>query len=249
MDPWLIALIVFVVLVLLSSLRVIVEYERGVKFTLGKFTSIMMPGLNIVVPIIQTYQKVDMRVRVVDVPNQESITKDNITVTINAVLYYRVSDSKAAVLKVEHYDYAIGQLAQTTMRNIVGEVELDQLLSSREEIAQKIRKIVDDTSDPWGIKVEAVDLKDITLPADMKRVIAKQAEAERERRAVIIKAEGEMMAAKNMASAAKTLATSEGALHLRTLQTLKDMSTDPSNTFVVALPLEILKAFGKDGKK
>lgn len=249
MDGFTIGIIIFVVILVFASLRIINEYERGVKFTLGKYSSIMKPGLNILVPIIQTYQKVDMRVRVTDVPDQESITKDNITVGINAVIYYKVQDSKKAVIEVANYDYAIAQLAQTTMRNIVGEVELDELLSKRDELANKIKQIVDKTSDPWGIKVDAVELKDVTLPQDMKRVIGKQAEAEREKRAVIIKAEGEVTAAKNMAQAATTLSHAEGALHLRTLQTLNDLSSDQSNTVIFAMPIEVLRAFEKFQKK
>ncbi|MBT4540717.1 slipin family protein [Candidatus Woesearchaeota archaeon] len=245
-----IGIIVLAVLILLSSLKVVNEYERGVKFTLGKYSGVMLPGLRIVVPILQTWQKVDMRVKAVDVPDQESITKDNITVGINAVIYYKVRDSAKAIIEVEHYNYAISQLAQTTMRNVVGEVELDELLSKRDQISDKIKEIVDKASDPWGIEVETVELKDITLAQDMKRVIGKQAEAEREKRAVIIKAEGEVIAAKNMAKAADMLNKSNGALHLRTLQTLNDLSSDQSNTVVFATPIEVLRAFeGFTGKK
>ena len=246
------SILIFAAVVLLLSLKVIQEYERSVLFTLGKYSKILQPGLRIVVPMIQTHQKVDMRVRVADVPDQESMTKDNISVKINAVIYYKVIDSKKAILEVEHYTYAISQLAQTTMRNIVGEVELDELLSNREKVATKIRKIVDEETDPWGIKVNSVELKDVILPEDMKRVIGKQAEAEREKRAVITKAEGEVKAADNMAKAAKMLTSSTGALHLRTLQSLNDISSDKSNTVIFALPLEVLKAFegfGKDKKK
>lgn len=240
---------VVLIVILLASLRVINEYERGIKFTLGRFTGIMGPGLNLVVPVFQTYEKVDMRTIVVDVPDQDSITKDNITVGINAVLYYKITDAKKSILEVEEYDFAMSQLAQTTMRNIVGEVELDELLSKRDEIAQKIRLIVDKTSDPWGIKVEAVELKDVTLAQDMKRVIGKQAEAEREKRAVIIKAEGEVIAAANMAKAAKMLAGSQGALHLRTLQTMNNLASDQSNTVILGIPLEMLRAFEGKAKK
>jgi regulator of protease activity HflC (stomatin/prohibitin superfamily) len=238
--------------ILLVSFKIIQEYERGVKFTLGKFSSIMQPGLRIVIPIIQNYQKVDMRVKAVDVPDQEAMTKDNISTKINAVIYYKVSDSKKAILEVEHYMYAISQLAQTTMRNVVGEVELDDLLAKRDKVSEKIQTIVDKATDPWGIKVEAVDLKDIVMPEDMKRVIGKQAEAEREKRAVIIKAQGEVTASNNMAKAAKTLASAPGALHLRTLQSINDLSSDQSNTVIFALPLEVLRAFegfGNLGKK
>ena len=242
-------ILVLVVLVILASLKVVNEYERGVKFTLGKFSGIMTPGLRIVIPILQTWQKVDMRVKAVDVPDQESITKDNITVGINAVIYYKVGDSAKAIIEVEHYNYAVSQLAQTTMRNVVGEVELDELLSKRDQISDKIKIIVDKATDPWGIEVESVELKDITLAADMKRVIGKQAEAEREKRSVIIKAEGEVIAAKNMSKAADMLSKSDGALHLRTLQTLNDLSSDQSNTVIFAMPIEVLKAFESFGKK
>lgn len=230
-------------LLLFSGLKVVKEYERGVKFTLGKFSGVMKPGLKFVMPIIQSWDRVDIRVKAVDVPNQESITKDNITVGINAVIYYKVADSKKAIIEVENYNYAISQLAQTSMRNIVGEVELDELLGNRDDVSERIRAIVDKATDPWGIKVDSVELKDITLAEEMKRVIGKQAEAEREKRAVIIKAEGEVIASNNMAKAAKTLATAPGALHLRTLQTLNDLSSDKSNTIVFGVPLEVLRAF------
>jgi regulator of protease activity HflC (stomatin/prohibitin superfamily) len=187
--------------------------------------------------------KVDIRVKAVDVPNQEAITKDNISVGINAVIYYRVDDVSKAVLEVEDYFYAISQLAQTTMRNIVGSVDLDTLLSERDNVSNQIKTIVDKLTDPWGIKVDNVDLKDVSLPEDMKRVIAKQAEAEREKRAVITKAEGEVIASTNLAKAAKTLSASSGALHLRTLSTLNDLSSDQSNTVIFAIPLEVLRAF------
>ena len=236
--------------ILLSSLKVIKEYERSVKFNLGKFSSVLKPGLNIVIPVLQTHQKADMRDRVADVPDQEAMTGDNISVRVNAVIYYKVTDAKKAILEVEHYPYAISQLAQTTMRNIVGEVELDDLLAKRDKVALKIKDIVDKETDPWGIKVNSVELKDIVLPEEMKRVIGKQAEAERERRAVITKAEGEAQAATNMSKAAKTLALAPGALHLRTLQSLNDISSDKSNTIIFAIPLEILKAFeGMTNKK
>jgi len=225
------------------GLKVIKEYERGVLFTFGKFTKLMTPGLKVIIPIVQTFQKVDLRVKAVDVPDQDAMTGDNISTKINAVIYYKISDAKKAILEVEHYNYAISQLAQTTMRNVVGEVELDELLAKRDKVSGKIRKIVDEATDPWGIKVDAVDLKDIVLPEDMKRVIGKQAEAEREKRAVIIKAEGEVKAANNMAKAAKTLSSAQGALHLRTLQSINDMSSDQSNTVIFALPLEVLRAF------
>lgn len=218
-------------------------------FTMGRFSNIKNPGWRIVVPIFQEMIKVDMRVKAVDVPDQKAITKDNIAVNVNAVIYYKVSDASKAVLEVENFFYAMSQLAQTTMRNVVGEVELDELLSQRDRISERIREIVDNASDPWGIQVSNVELKDVALPADMERTIAKQAEAEREKRAVIIKAEGEVIAAENMSKAAKILSSADGALHLRTLQSLNDLSSDQSNTVVFATPIEVLRAFERFGEK
>ena len=185
----------------------------------------------------------DLRTKAVDVPNQEAITKDNISVGVNAVIYYKVQDAAKVILEVEDYRYAISQMAQTTMRNVVGQVDLDDLLSQRDRVSESIRSIIDLATDPWGIKVGSVELKDIALPEEMKRVISKQAEAEREKRAIIIKAEGEVAAANNMAAAAQTLAGSAGALHLRTLQSINDISSDQSNTIIFAVPLEVLRAF------
>lgn len=233
----------FIFIFWLSGLKVINQYERGIKFTLGKYVGLMHPGLNFVMPIFQTYQKVDIRVIVVDVPDQDAITKDNVTVKVNAVLYYKVTGAKEAILEVEQYHIAISQLAQTTMRDVVGEAELDQLLANRDAVSNRIQALVDKASDPWGIKVVSVDLKHIELPSSMVRTMAKAAEADREKKAVIIKAEGEVMAAKNMAAAAHMLSASPGALHLRTLQSLNDLSSDQSNTVVFAIPLEILRAF------
>ena len=246
---WELWIIGAIVIFFLSGLKVVNQYERGVLFTFGQYKGILKPGLRLVVPIIQSWKRVDMRVKAVDVPEQESITKDNITVGINAVIYYKVSDATKAIIEVENFFYAVTQLAQTTMRNIVGEVELDELLSQRDKISSEIKKIVDDLTDPWGIKVDSVELKDITLATEMKRVIGKQAEAEREKRAVIIKAEGEVAAANNMAKAAKTLALADGALHLRTLQAINNLASDKSNTVVFGIPLEILRAFEKGNKK
>ena len=232
-----------------SGLKIIYEYERGVVFTFGKYSMIKSPGLRFVIPVIQSMNKIDMRVKAVDVPSQDAMTKDNVSARVNAVIYYKVIDSSKAIIAVENYLYAMSQLAQTTMRNVIGEVSLDDLLSKREEVSKKILTIVDKESDPWGIKVINVDLKDVTLPDEMKRVMAKQAEAEREKRAVIIKAEGEVKASKNMAIAAKMLSSEAGALHLRTLQSINDISSDQSNTIIFAMPLEILKAFEGFGKK
>jgi len=246
--PYIIFLII-VVGIILISIKQINQYERGVKFTLGRYTGIMDPGWRLVVPIFQTYQKIDMRIKAVDVPDQEAITKDNISVKVNAVIYYKVGSADRAVIEVENFYYAVSQLAQTTMRNVVGEVNLDELLSGREAIAEKIRLIVDKATDAWGIDVRSVELKDVTLPEELKRVIGKQAEAEREKRAVIIKAEGEVIAADNLAKAANTLSAANGALHLRTLNTLNDLSSDQSNTVIFAIPVEVLRAIEGLAKK
>ena len=238
-----------IVFILLISLRQINQYQRGVMFTMGRFTGVKNPGWRLVVPIFQSMTKVDMRVKAVDVPDQDAITKDNVSVNVNAVLYYKVADSAKAVLEVENFSYAVSQLAQTTMRDIVGEVSLDELLANREQISNRIQQIVDLATDSWGIKVVSVDLKHIELPKDMQRTIAKQAEAERERRAVIIKAEGEVSAAENMAKAANMLSEAPGALHLRTLQSINDISSDQSNTVIFALPVEVLRALEGMTKK
>lgn len=235
--------LILVVFIVLISIRQINQYQKGVRFLLGKYRGIMEPGWRLVWPIFQSYRKVDLRVKAVDVPNQEAITKDNISVGVNAVIYYKISEADKVILEVEDFRYAISQLAQTTMRNAVGQVDLDDLLSQRERVSESIRNIIDIATDPWGIKVLNVELKDIVLPEEMKRVIGKQAEAERERRAMIIKAEGEVIAAENMAKAAKTMSEANGALHLRTLQSINDISSDQSNTVVFAVPLEVLRAF------
>jgi len=238
---WYTILIIVIVLVLIS-VRQINQYERGVKFTLGKFTSIMQPGWRIVWPIIQGFQKVDVRTKAVDVPDQNAITRDNVSVRVNAVIYYKVSEAEKAIIEVEDFRYAISQYAQTTMRNIVGEVTLDELLSSRDKIADRIREIVDKETDAWGLKVLNVELKDVSLPPELERTIGKQAEAEREKRAVIINSEGELAASENISKAAEMLAKTPGALHLRTLQSINDMASDQSNTVVYMVPVETLKA-------
>ncbi len=233
----------FLVFVLIISIKQVNQYEKGLRFTLGRYTGAMEPGWRIVIPIFQSYQKVDLRIKAVDVPDQQAITRDNVPVSVNAVIYYKVSDASKAILEVEDFKYAISQYAQTTMRNIVGEVTLDELLGQRDKIAERIREIVDKETDAWGLKVNNVELKDVSLPQNMERTIAKQAEAERERRAVIINSEGEVAAAANVARAASMLAAQPGALHLRTLQSINDISSDQSNTVVFAVPLEVLEAF------
>ena len=236
-------IVLIVIIILLSSIKQISEYERGIKFTCGKFDKIMEPGWRLVLPIFQFYKKIDIRTKVIDVPEQEVITKDNVSVKINAVIYYNIFDAAKALLAVENFNYAVSQLAQTTMRNIAGSVTLDELLTDREQISVNICKIVDEATDGWGIKVQNVELKDVALPGEMKRVIARVAEAEREKQAVITKAAGELEASKNLAEAASMLSSAPGALHLRTLSTINDISSDQSNTIIFALPIEVLRAF------
>jgi len=243
------AIIVFVVFILLGSIKQIDEYERGVKFSRGKFSKIMNPGWNIVLPIIESMKKIDIRTKAVDVPEQDAITKDNVSVRINAVIYYKIFDASKAILEVENFHYAVSQLAQTTMRNAVGEVTLDELLSEREKISDKICAIIDKATDPWGIKVENVELKDVALPEEMKRVIARVAEAEREKEAVITKARGEVEASENLKIAANNLSENPVSVHLRTLETINDLSSDQSNTIIFALPIDILKSFETYNKK
>ncbi len=237
-----IAIIAVVVILILASIKQINEYERGILFTFGKYSKVLNPGWHLVLPIVQFYKKIDIRTKAVDVPEQDAITADNVSIRINAVIYYKIFDAGKAICEVENFYYAVGQLAQTTMRNIVGSVTLDQLLSDREKISTEICEVIDKATDPWGVKVENVELKDIALPEEMKRVLAKAAEAEREKAAVITKAQGEVEAAENLAKAANTMGSTPGALHLRTLATINDLSSDQSNTIIFALPVEVLRA-------
>lgn len=240
------AVVLFIIII---SIRQVNQYERGLKFLFGKYYKTLSPGWRLVFPIIQSYEKVDMRIKAVDVPDQNAITKDNVSVNVNAVIYYKVVSAEKAILEIENFRYAIMQYAQTTMRNVVGEVTLDELLAGRDNIADKIKSIVEKTSTSWGLEVINVELKDIKLPVEMERTIAKQAEAEREKRAVIITSEGELAASKNMSEAAKMLSSAPGALHLRTLQAINDISSDESNTVVFTVPLEIMQAFTGFAKK
>jgi regulator of protease activity HflC (stomatin/prohibitin superfamily) len=230
------------VFIIFAMIRQINQYERGILLTMGKYSRTYEPGWKIIIPVFQKMIKVDIRVKAVDVPDQEAITKDNIPIRINAVIYYKVVHADKAVLDVEDFFYAVSQLAQTTMRNAVGEVTLDELLANKAEVSGKIKTTVDNASDPWGIDVQSVELKDIVLPESLKRTIAKVAEAQREKQAVIINSEGEVEAADNMAKAAEILGKQNGALHLRTLQSINDLSSDQSNTTIWMVPVEGLKA-------
>ncbi|MEM4598679.1 MAG: slipin family protein [Candidatus Diapherotrites archaeon] len=245
LAPYLFFFMGFVLLILLGmSIRIVYEYQRGVLFTLGKYSGLLHPGLNVIWPVIQWATVVDLRVEVIDVPEQTPITKDNVSISVDAVLYYRIRKEQAdkAILEVENYRYAVSQLAQTTMRDVIGEMTLDEVLSNRDDVSKKIQTIVDKATDPWGIEVISVELKHIELPESMKTIMAKAAEAERLRRAAIIKASGEAAASEIIAKAAQTLNEVEGGLNLRTLQELGSISSDPSNEVIFFLPLDSLRA-------
>lgn len=241
--------IFFIGVLLVSMIRQIDQYERGIVFTMGKYSRMWAPGWHLLIPIFQRLEKVDVRIKAVDVPDQEAITKDNIPIRINAVIYYKINDAAKAVIEVENFFNAVSQLAQTTMRNAVGEVQLNDLLANKKQVSEGIKLVVDKVSDAWGVDVQSVELKDIILPESLKRTIAKVAEAEREKQAVIISSEGEVASAANMAKAAAMLAASPGALHLRTLQSINDISSDQSNTTVWMVPVEALRAMEGMAKK
>ena len=237
-----ILLIVTLLVFVLSGIKVVNQYERGVVLTLGKFTGIRAPGLRIVVPVFQQIIRVDIRSTPIDVPKQEIITKDNVTAGVDAIVYFRVIDAPRAVLETTNYVYATSQFAQAALRDVTGNFELDDLLSKREEISQQIKEIVDKQTDQWGIDVEAVKIQNIELPSDMKRAMAKQAEAERERRSNIINAEGERAAAETLAEAAAIISKTPGAINLRTLNTVERISTEPSQKTTILFPIELLEA-------
>lgn len=249
MDGFVVFIIIIVVIFILSGIKIINQYERGVVLTLGRFTGIRQPGLRIVVPIFQRLIKVDVRSTPIDVPKQEIITKDNVTVGVDAVVYLRVIEASRAVLETTNYVYATSQFAQAALRDVTGNADLDELLSKREEISQKIKEIVDAETDKWGIDVENVKIQNIELPQDMKRAMAKQAEAERERRAVIITAEGEKAAAAAVADAAAMLTKIPGGISIRTLQTLEKIAVEPSQKTVFVLPADLTDTVSRLIKK
>ena len=242
MDLLFWSVVVFVGIFILSGLKVINQYQRGVVLTLGKFTGVRQPGLRVIVPIFQTMMRVDIRSTPMDVPKQEVITKDNVTAAVDAVVYIRVTDPVKAVLETTNYAYATSQFAQAALRDVTGNVELDDLLSKREEISTQIKEIVDRQTSQWGVDVEIVRIQNIELPQDMKRAMAKQAEAERERRAKVISADGEKQAAKNLANAAEIFSHVPGALNLRTLGTLERISSEPSQKTMMLFPVELIDA-------
>jgi len=232
-------LVIVAVIYILNGIRMLYQYERGVVFTLGKFSHVKEPGLNWIIPIFQTMRRVDMRIKTVDVPKQEVITKDNIPLLANTVVYFKVETPADAIIKIEDYVFAVRQYTQAALRDIIGNSELDFVLTEREKIADSIKKIVDTETGGWGVDIESIKIQEIELPAEMKRAMAKQAEAERERRAVIIAAEGELKASENLKLAAENLAKSPVALKLRTLQTIRDIAADPSEKIVLFLPSDI----------
>lgn len=239
MEGFTFFLLAAVIIFVLSGIKIINQYERGVVLTLGKYTGIRQPGLRIVIPIFQKLMRVDIRSTPIDVPKQEIITKDNVTVGVDAVVYLRVIEASKAMLETTNYIYATSQFAQAALRDVTGNADMDELLSKREEISQKIKEIVDSETDKWGIDVENVKIQNIELPQDMKRAMAKQAEAERERRAVIITAEGEKAAAQSVADAAAMLSKIPGGINIRTLQTLEKIAVEPSQKTLVILPSEL----------
>jgi regulator of protease activity HflC (stomatin/prohibitin superfamily) len=245
----LIVVIVLVFMFLASAIRVLNEYERAVVFRLGRIRDVKGPGLIIIIPGIDKVVKVDMRTITMDVPPQDVITKDNVSIKVNAVVYFRVVDANAAVVDVENYLYATSQLAQTTLRSVCGQVELDEILSAREKINIHLQEILDRSTDPWGIKVSLVEVKQIDLPEEMKRAIAKQAEAERERRAKVINAEGEFQAAQKLIEAAALMETQPMSLQLRYLQTLNQISAEHNSTILFPIPIDLFKPFLKLAEK
>lgn len=248
MDPILTGILFFLTVLLLAGVKIVNQYERGVVLTLGAYSYTVGPGLKIVVPIIQRMIRVDMRIQTQDIPKQEVITKDNVPVGINAVVYFRVTVAEDAVLKIQDYAYAITQYAQTALRDVIGGVDLDTLLTEREKLAEQIKILVDKETTEWGVDVTAIKMQDMELPADMKRVMAKQAEAEREKRANIIRAEGELTASQNLKKAMETMSSS-GAISLRTLQTIEASSANQGSTVIFTLPTEVLSGLKQLLKK
>ncbi len=244
-----IVVVVFIGIWFLAGLRVVLEYERIVVFRLGKYKRTMGPGVVYVLPVIEKARKVDLRIITQDIPRQEVMTRDNIPVLANTVVYFKVERPEDAVIKIENYVYAVRQYTQAALRDTMGTMELDQVLIERDKIAQDIRKIVDTETNDWGIDIKGIKIQEIELPAEMKRAFAKQAEAEREKRAVIIQSEGELQAAQNLAEAAKKLSQESGALQLRTLQTIRDIAQDPSEKIVIFMPSDITEVAQKLAKK
>ncbi|HJX14080.1 MAG TPA: slipin family protein [Dehalococcoidales bacterium] len=246
MSPIIIGIIVVVLLIILpTAIKIVTEYERGVIFRLGRLIGAKGPGLFLIIPFVDRMVKVDLRVVTMDVPSQEVITKDNVTVRVNAVVYFRVVDPEASVVKVLDHIRATSQISQTTLRNVLGQSELDELLMQREKLNQMLQKIIDEHTDPWGVKVSTVEIKEVELAEEMKRSMAAQAEAERERRAKIIHAEGELQASEKLAQAAHVIGREPSAIQLRFLSTLTEIASEKNSTIIFPIPMEFLRAFSK----
>lgn len=249
MEQFLYLPIAIVVLILISAIKVVREYERLVVFRLGRLTKEKGPGIVLIIPIVDRIIKIPLRIVTLDVPTQEIITRDNVTASVNAVIYYRVVDSSKAVVNVENYRYATAQLSQTILRSITGQAELDELLSERDKLNMQIQKILDEATDPWGIKVTAVEIKDVGIPESLQKAISRQATAERERRAIIVQAEGEKQAAEKLSEAAKILNAEDGALFVRTLRTLNEIASQKGSIFAFPFPIELKHLFPEPSKK
>jgi regulator of protease activity HflC (stomatin/prohibitin superfamily) len=244
MEPFILMLVILILLILIrSTIRIVQEYERGVIFRLGRSVGARGPGVFFLIPAIERMIKVDLRIITLDVPTQEVITKDNVTVRVNAVIYFRVIEPNRAIIEIRDYIHATSLLSQTTLRSILGQSELDELLAQRDQLNMKLQEIIDEATDNWGIKVSAVEIKDVELPQSMQRAMAKQAEAEREKRAKVIRAEGEMQAAENLLKAADTMTKNASTMQLRYLQTLTDITTDKSSTVLFPIPIDTIKYF------
>jgi len=248
-DLCLPALAAGVVIAAAATIRLIYQYEKGVVFTLGKYSGLREPGITFIVPIVQEMRKIDMRIRTIDIPRQQVMTKDNVPVSVNGVVFFKVEKPEVAVIKVEDYYYAISQYSQTALRDVIGGMSLDGVLAERQQAGDEIRKLVDKETENWGLDVTAIKLQDVEVPDDLKRLMSRQAAAEREKRATIIKAEGDRDAAVNLASAAKTMAASPGALQLRVLQTLDGLGPTPSNTVIIPIPIDMFEGMGRILKK
>ncbi|MFA5126212.1 MAG: slipin family protein [archaeon] len=234
-------LIILVILILISGIRIVNQWETGVRFRLGKLKDTLQPGLRVIIPIIDSVRKVDMRIVTIDIPGQQVITKDNVPVKINGVVYFKVTDAATAIVKIQDYEYAVSQYAQTALRDVAGSMMLDQVLTERENIGKDIEEIVEKASIKWGVDIQEIKLQDIDMPEDLKRIMSRQASSEREKRATIIKSEGDRMAAENLSKAAEIMAKTTGAMQLRTLQTIDGLGPSPSNTVILAVPVDILE--------
>jgi regulator of protease activity HflC (stomatin/prohibitin superfamily) len=242
---WFTFLLIVIIFVIVPGLKLLYQYEKGVVFTLGKYTSTKEPGLRYVIPVLQNMRKVDLRIKTAEIPRQEVMTKDNISILVNAVVYFKVVKPEDAIIKMENFEFAVRQYTQAALRDVIGNAELDSVLTEREQIAGEIKSIVDSETDEWGINIESIKIQEIELPSEMKRAIAKQAEAEREKRAVIINSEGELQAARNLQQAASMLSEDPAAITLRTLQTIRDIAADPSEKIIIFAPTGITESLPK----